>query len=128
MERKLIMSCTVLLCDDAMFTRTMLKGILVRAGHVVVGEADNGRAAVEQYTALRPQLVLMDIVMPDMSGLEAVRAICRVDPDACIVMCSAMGQQELVEEAIVAGAIGFILKPFTASRVLETIADAGIFA
>jgi two-component system chemotaxis response regulator CheY len=122
------MTNSVLLCDDALFTRTMLKAIVEKAGFDVVGEADNGRKAVEQYAALRPRLVLMDIVMPDMSGIEAVREIRRLDPNACIVMCSAMGQAQLVEEAIAAGAIGFILKPFTASRVLERIADAGVFA
>jgi two-component system chemotaxis response regulator CheY len=122
------MTNSVLLCDDALFTRTMLKAIVEKAGFDVVGEADNGRTAVEQYAALRPRLVLMDIVMPDMSGIEAVREIRRIDPAACIVMCSAMGQAQLVEEAIAAGAIGFILKPFTASRVLERIADAGVFA
>lgn len=120
------MGCTVLLCDDSMFTRTMLNGIVTKAGYEVLGEADNGRSAVAQYAALRPQLVLMDIVMPDMSGLDAVREIRRLDPEACIVMCSAMGQQELVEEAIGAGAAGFILKPFTAPRVLESIADTGV--
>jgi two-component system chemotaxis response regulator CheY len=122
------MTNSVLLCDDALFTRTMLKAIVEKAGFDVVGEADNGRKAVEQYALLRPRLVLMDIVMPDMSGIEAVREIRRLDPNACIVMCSAMGQAQLVEEAIAAGAIGFILKPFTASRVLERIADAGVFA
>jgi two-component system chemotaxis response regulator CheY len=122
------MASSVLLCDDALFTRTMLRAIVEKAGFDVVGEADNGRAAVEQYIALRPNLVLMDIVMPDMSGIEAVREIRRLDGTACIVMCSAMGQGQLVEEAIAAGAIGFILKPFTASRVLERIADAGVFA
>ncbi len=120
------MSCTVLLCDDSMFTRTMLKGIVEAAGCEVVGEADNGRAAVEQYAALRPQLVLMDWVMPDMTGLEAVKEIRRMDPDASIVMCSAMSQNKLVEEAIDAGAIGFIIKPFTPSNVLEAISGTGM--
>jgi two-component system chemotaxis response regulator CheY len=120
------MSCTVLLCDDSMFTRTMLKGIVETAGCEVVGEADNGRAAVEQYAALRPQLVLMDWVMPDMTGLEAVKEIRRMDPDASIVMCSAMSQNKLVEEAIDAGAIGFIIKPFTPSNVLEAISGTGM--
>lgn len=122
------MSCTVLLCDDAVFTRTMLKGIVTKAGCEVIGEADNGRAAVDQYVALKPELVLMDMVMPDMSGLDAVRAIKALDPGARIVMCSAMGQQKLVEEAIGAGAIGFILKPFSSARVVEAITEAGVFA
>jgi two-component system chemotaxis response regulator CheY len=122
------MSCTVLLCDDSMFTRTMLRGIVENAGCEVVGEADNGRAAVEQYAALRPQLVLMDWVMPDMTGLEAVHEIRRMDPDACIVMCSAMSQNKLVEEAIDAGAVGFIIKPFTPSNVLEALSGTGMLA
>jgi two-component system chemotaxis response regulator CheY len=120
------MSCTVLLCDDSMFTRTMLRGIVETAGCEVVGEAETGRAAVEQYAALRPQLVLMDWVMPEMSGLDAVQEIRRIDPAACIVMCSAMSQHKLVEEAISAGAIGFILKPFTPSNVLEAIVGTGM--
>jgi two-component system chemotaxis response regulator CheY len=107
-----------------MFTRTMIRGILERAGFAIVGEAENGREAVEKYDELRPELVLMDMVMPEMGGLDAVRAIRKKDPAACVVMCSAMGQQELMEEAIRAGATGFILKPFSASRVLEAINDA----
>jgi len=118
------MSCSVLLCDDAMFTRTMLRGILQKGGYDVIGEAENGRAAVGQYGALQPELVLMDMVMPELSGIDAVRQIRKNDPNARIVMCSAMGQQELMEEAILAGAKGFIVKPFSASRVLEALNDA----
>ena len=114
---------TVLLCDDALFMRTMLRSIVTSGGYEVIGEAGNGLAAVEMYTSLRPDMVVMDMVMPEMSGVDAVRRIRELDPNARIVMCSAMGQQQLVTEACAAGAMGFITKPFTASRVLEALAD-----
>ena len=116
-------AASVLLCDDALFTRTILRGIVTAGGYEIVGEAENGRVAVEMYTQLRPDLVLMDMVMPEMGGLDAVRAIRAIDPNARISMCSAMGQQMLVDEALEAGARGFITKPFNASRVLEALAD-----
>ena len=118
------MGCTVLLCDDAMFTRMLLGGLLQEAGFEVVGEADNGIAAVERYEELRPDLVIMDMVMPGMSGIEAVRAIRQRNPDARIVMCSAMSQRQLCDEALAAGAAGFIVKPFNAARVLEALDEA----
>ena len=116
-------SFSVLLCDDALFMRTMLRGIVNAGGFEVLGEAENGRRAVEQYVALRPDVVLMDMVMPELSGVDAVRQIRQLDPNARIVMCSAMGQQQLVAEALEAGARGFITKPFTASRVIEALTD-----
>ena len=115
------MSQTVLVCDDAIFMRTMITDILQQAGFEVVGEADTGREAVEKYRSLKPDLVTMDIVMPDMGGIEAVREICKDDPEARILMCSAMGQQALVVEAIQAGAKDFVVKPFQPSRVLEAV-------
>ena len=115
------MSHTVLVCDDAIFMRTMIGDILRQAGFEVVGEAENGQQAVDKYRALRPDFVTMDIVMPDMGGIEAVREICKTDPDAKILMCSAMGQQALVVEAIQAGAKDFVVKPFQPSRVLEAV-------
>ena len=117
------MTHTVLLCDDALFMRTMLRGIVSQAGYEVIGEAENGRVAVELYTSLRPEIVIMDMVMPELSGVDAVRGIRQLDPEARIVMCSAMGQQALVADALAAGARGFITKPFTASRVLEALVD-----
>lgn len=114
-------SYTVLLCDDALFMRAMLRGIVSSGGYEVIGEAGDGRAAVELYATLRPDVVLMDMVMPEMSGVDAVRQIRAFDPSARIAMCSAMGQQQLVSEAQNAGAMGFITKPFTASRVLEAL-------
>ncbi|MBA3646111.1 MAG: response regulator [Gemmatimonadaceae bacterium] len=115
------MSGTVLVCDDALFMRSMVKDILAQAGFTVVGEAENGMRAVEQYAALKPDLVTMDIIMPEMGGIEAVRQIIEADPQARILMCSAMGQQALVAEAIAAGAKDFVVKPFQPSRVLEAV-------
>lgn len=115
------MSHTVLVCDDAVFMRTMLSDILQQAGFTVVGEADTGAKAVTKYKELRPDLVTMDIVMPDMGGIDAVREITTFDPEARVVMCSAMGQQALVVDAIQAGAKDFVVKPFQPSRVLEAV-------
>jgi two-component system, chemotaxis family, chemotaxis protein CheY len=112
---------TVLVCDDAIFMRTMISDILSQAGFEIVGEADSGVQAVEKYRQLKPDLVTMDIVMPDMGGIEAVREICKSHPEAKILMCSAMGQQALVVEAIQAGAKDFVVKPFQPSRVLEAV-------
>ncbi len=111
----------VLVCDDAIFMRTMISDILAEAGYEVVGEAETGVQAIERYKELHPDLVTMDIVMPDMGGIEAVREIVKRDPDAKILMCSAMGQQALVVEAIQAGAKDFVVKPFQPSRVLEAV-------
>ncbi len=113
------MARTVLICDDALFMRTMVGDILQQAGYEVVGEAATGAEAVERYRVLRPDLVTMDIVMPDMGGIDAVRAIRAEDPAARVVMCSAMGQQALVVEAIEAGARDFVVKPFQPARVVE---------
>ena len=115
------MSHTVLICDDAIFMRTMVRDILTQAGFDVIGEAETGVQAVSKYEELRPDLVTMDIVMPDMGGIDAVRQICTLDPKARILMCSAMGQQALVVEAIQAGAKDFVVKPFQPSRVLEAV-------
>ena len=112
---------TVLICDDAVFMRTMLADILTQAGFAVIGQAKTGAEAVDKYRELTPDLVTMDIVMPDMGGIEAVRKIVAEYPDAKILMCSAMGQQSLVVEAIQAGARDFVVKPFQPSRVLEAV-------
>jgi two-component system chemotaxis response regulator CheY len=101
--------------------RTMISDILSQAGFEVVGEAESGVQAVDKYRQLKPDLVTMDIVMPDMGGIEAVREVCKTDPEAKILMCSAMGQQALVVEAIQAGAKDFVVKPFQPSRVLEAV-------
>lgn len=115
------MARTVLICDDAIFMRSMIGDILKQAGFEIVGEAATGVEAVEKYRELRPDLVTMDIVMPDMGGIDAVRAIVAEFPDAQILMCSAMGQQALVVEAVQAGARDFVVKPFQPSRVLEAV-------
>lgn len=111
----------VLIVDDALFMRMMLRDILSKNGFEVVGEAEDGFEAVEQYKALKPDLVTMDIVMPQMDGITAVKNILASDPDAVIVMCSAMGQQALILEALEAGARDFITKPFSPNRVVETV-------
>jgi len=114
-------SSTVLVCDDAVFMRTMVSDILSQAGFTVVGEAENGKQAVEKYQQLKPDLVTMDIIMPEMGGIEAVKQITQMDAAARILMCSAMGQQALVQEALQAGARDFVVKPFQPSRVLEAV-------
>ena len=115
------MTRTVLICDDALFMRAMLAEIMKQAGFTVVGEAGTGKEAVRLYRELKPSLVTMDIIMPDMGGIDAVREIVKDFPDANILMCSAMGQQALVIEAIQAGARDFVVKPFQPSRVLEAV-------
>jgi len=111
----------ILVVDDAAFMRMLLKKILVQGGHQVVGEASNGREAVEKYKELRPDLVTMDIVMPEMDGITAVKEIKKIDPNAKIVMITAVGQEAKVMEALKAGASGYIVKPFQAQKVLEEI-------
>ena len=114
----------VLIVDDAAFMRMMIKDILEKNGFEVVAEACNGIKAVEAYKKERPDVVTMDITMPDMDGIEAVKQIKEFDPNAKVIMCSAMGQQSMVMDAIRAGARDFIVKPFQADRVLEAIGKA----
>ena len=111
----------VMVCADAAFMRMMIKDILVKNGYEIAAEAENGLKAVEQYPEAKPDLVLMDITMPEVDGIEAVRRIKALDPNANVIMCSAMGQQAMVIEAIQAGAKDFIVKPFQADRVLEAV-------
>jgi len=118
------MAPTVLIVDDALFMRMMIKDILTKDGFEVVGEAENGIEAVRKYAELKPDLVTMDIVMPEMDGIEAVRNILKLDPDAKVLMCSAMGQQPLVVEALEAGAKDFIIKPFQPAKVVEAARKA----
>lgn len=112
----------ILIVDDAAFMRMMLKDILTKNGYTVVGEAENGAVAVEKYKELRPDLVTMDITMPEKDGITAVKEIKAFDPNAKIIMCSAMGQQAMVIDSIQAGAKDFIVKPFQPERVLEAVA------
>lgn len=118
------MGYTVMLVDDAAFMRMMLKDILSNNGYQIVGEAENGQVAVEKYSDLKPDITIMDITMPEMDGLQAVKEIRARDPQAKVVMCSAMGQQAMVIEAIQSGAKDFVVKPFQAERVLEAVAKA----
>ena len=118
------MATRVLVVDDAAFMRMMVKDILSKNGYEIVGEAENGMKALEKYQELKPDLVTMDITMPEMDGITAVKEIKKVDPAAKVVMCSAMGHQAMVIEAIQAGARDFIVKPFQADRVLEAIRKA----
>jgi two-component system chemotaxis response regulator CheY len=118
------MAIKVLIVDDAAFMRMMIKDILSKNGFEVVGEAENGAKAVEKWQELRPDLTTMDITMPEMDGITAVKAIKKIDPAAKVIMCSAMGQQAMVIEAIQSGARDFIVKPFQPDRVLEAIRKA----
>ena len=104
--------------------RMMIKDILTKNGYNIVGEAENGAKAVEKYAELKPDLVLMDITMPEMDGIEALKKIKAADANASIIMCSAMGQQAMVIESIQSGAKDFIVKPFQADRVLEAVKKA----
>lgn len=118
------MAHTVLLVDDAAFMRMMLKDILTNHGYQVIGEAENGNVAVEKYSELNPDLTIMDITMPEMDGLQAVKEIRAKDSQAKIIMCSAMGQQTMVIEAIQSGAKDFVVKPFQPERVIEAVSKA----
>ncbi len=115
------MAKNILIVDDAAFMRMMLKDILTKNGFNVVGEGANGKEAVDKYKDLNPDLVTLDITMPEMDGLGALKAIREIDPNANCIMCSAMGQQAMVIEAIQAGARDFVVKPFQAERVVEAI-------
>ncbi|WP_378951842.1 response regulator [Pelosinus sp. sgz500959] len=118
------MAIRVLVVDDAAFMRMMVKDILSKNGYEVVGEAENGLKAVEKWQELKPDLTTMDITMPEMDGISAVKEIKKLDPSAKVIMCSAMGQQAMVVEAIQAGARDFIVKPFQPDRVLEAVRKA----
>jgi len=111
----------VLIVDDAAFMRAAIKTILERNGFEVVGEAENGAIGVRKYQELRPDIVTMDITMPEMTGLEALKHIRSFDPDAKVIMISAMGQEHLVKEAILSGAKSFIVKPFKEEHVVQTL-------
>jgi two-component system chemotaxis response regulator CheY len=119
-KRELVMP-RILVADDASFMRQMIREIVESEGFEVCGEASDGVEAVEEFRRLQPDIVTMDIVMPRKSGIDAVREIIGIDPGACVVMCSALGQETLVTEAMQAGAKDFIVKPFKPDSVLETL-------
>lgn len=114
----------ILVCDDAAFMRMMVKDILTKNGYEVIGEAVNGQDAIVKYKELSPDLTTMDITMPEMDGIQALKEIRSFDANARIIMCSAMGQQAMVIESIQAGAKDFIVKPFQQDRVLEAVKKA----
>jgi len=114
----------ILVVDDAAFMRMFLKNILTEGGYEVIGEATNGKEAIEKYKELKPDLVTMDITMPEMDGIQAIKEIRKSFADANIIVCSAMGQQAMVIESIQAGAKDFIVKPFQQSRVIEAVTKA----
>ena len=114
----------ILIVDDAAFMRMMIKDILTKNGYEIAAEAENGQKAVEKYAETKPDLVLMDITMPEMDGIQALKKIKELDGGANVIMCSAMGQQAMVIEAIQSGARDFIVKPFAADRILEAVRKA----
>ncbi|MBW4841435.1 MAG: response regulator [Paenibacillaceae bacterium] len=115
------MANRILIVDDAAFMRMMIRDILTKNGFEVVGEAQDGAQAIEKFKELRPDLITMDITMPEMDGIAALKEIKKLDPNARVIMCSAMGQQAMVIDAIQAGAKDFIVKPFQSDRVIEAI-------
>ena len=112
----------ILITDDAAFMRMQLKDMLTKLGHEVVGEAENGQVSIEKYKELSPDLVTMDITMPELDGVSALKEIKSFDANAKVIMCSAMGQQGMVVEAIKSGAKDFVVKPFSADRIEEALA------
>ncbi len=118
------MNQTVLICDDTLFMRTVIAQTMEAAGYEVVAQAETGAEAVQKYQQFQPTVVTMDMVMPDVSGIDAVRQIVEADPRACIVMCTAMGQDTLISEALEAGARGYVIKPFTGSNLVTEIETA----
>ena len=115
------MANRILIVDDAAFMRMMIRDILTKNGYEVCGEANDGAQAIEKFKEVKPDLVTMDITMPEMDGIAALKEIKKIDPTAKVVMCSAMGQQAMVIDAIQAGAKDFIVKPFQPDRVIEAI-------
>ena len=114
----------VLIVDDAAFMRMVLSGILKKNGYEIIGEAANGKEALDKYKELHPDIVTLDITMPDIDGLQALKSIIAYDNHAKVVVCSAMGQQGMVLDAIKSGAKDFIVKPFQENRVLESLQKA----
>ena len=115
------MAGKILIVDDAAFMRMMIKDVLTKNGFEVIGEAENGKVAIEKYKELSPDLVIMDITMPEMNGIDSLKGIKAANSAAKVIMCSAMGQQAMVIEAIQSGAKDFIVKPFQADRVCEAV-------
>ena len=115
----------VLIVDDAAFMRISIKNMLTKNGYEVVGEAENGKIGVEKYKELSPDIVTMDITMPELSGLDALKEIIKINPAAQVIMVSAMGQEAMVRDAIISGAKGFIVKPFKEDGIISAIKKLG---
>ena len=115
------MSIKVLVVDDAIFMRSLIRDIFARSPFVIAGEAENGLEAIEMYKELRPDITTMDIVMPEVDGITALKEIMKFDPQAKVIMCSALGQESLIAESIEAGAKDFIVKPFQPNKVLKVV-------
>ena len=111
----------ILVVDDALFLRTTMRMVLEKNGHEVIGEASNGLEAIEKYDKLKPDIVTMDITMPKLGGIEATKIILKNHPNANIIMCSAMGREDFIEEALSYGAVDFLTKPFTEEKIIETL-------
>ena len=114
----------VLVVDDAMFVRHTIRNMLEAHGHTVAGEADNGITALERYEEVKPDIVLLDITMPDMGGIEVLKKLKEKDPKVKVVMCSSMGQQSMIANAIQEGAVDFVIKPFKEEQVIAAIEKA----
>lgn len=127
MENRRVYGENVLLVDDAAFMRMVMRDMVTKCGYNVVGEASNGKEAIMKYNDLRPDIVLMDITMPELDGIQAVKGIKMMDRNAKIIMCSAMGQHAMVIEAIQAGAIDFIVKPCKPEKLAESLKAAEAF-
>lgn len=111
----------ILIVDDALFLRTTMRVMLEKNGHEIVGEASDGLEAIEKYDELKPDIVTMDITMPRLGGIEATKIILKNHPNASIIMCSAMGREDFIEEALSHGAVDFLTKPFTEEKIIETL-------
>ena len=118
------MNKRILIVDDSFYMRTMLKNMLTDAGYDVVGEAANGQQALEMAIATTPDLITLDVILPDNTGLDVLKGIRQQQPDAKVVMCSAVGQETIVNEAMENGALAYIVKPFSEERVLEIVVSA----
>lgn len=111
----------VLVVDDAAFMRISIKNMVTKHGFEVVGEAENGAVAVQKYSELKPDIVTLDITMPEMTGLEALKEIIKIDPNSVVIMCSALGQESMVREAVMSGAKGFVVKPFKEDVIMAAL-------
>jgi len=112
---------TVLICDDSEYLRLTIKQILNKMGHVVIGEASNGEEAVELYSKYRPDLVTMDVIMPKMNGLQALERILELDPEAKILIVTALSHEPLIKRALAMGALGFVIKPFSVEELMKGV-------